>query len=107
MASKQFVEMSRAITQSTNVVYVNKIPTNYADSQIRAVLQAYGPLKTFIAPKNGNVPMGFAVCEYFDGGTTDRAIMGLKATQLGYEILHAERISPTVQTSSSEPTTQV
>lgn len=59
VASMQSAEMSRTITKSSDTVFSNNIPTNYDDSQTRAMPERYGPLRIFIAPKKSNVPMGY------------------------------------------------
>lgn len=91
MARRKFDEISRAATESRNSILIKHFPSYWSDQLVRKLLETFRPLQTLGAPKNSiYMLMGFAVCEYVDSTTTDKAIMALNGIQLGDMSLSAD-----------------
>eukprot|EP00743_Colponemidia_sp_Colp-15_P006746 GILK01007274.1.p1 GENE.GILK01007274.1~~GILK01007274.1.p1 ORF type:complete len:304 (-),score=48.86 GILK01007274.1:157-1068(-) len=83
-----------ASLQNDNKLYVGGVPSYVTDDQLKEVLAAFGPLKSFHYIKdNDGTPKGYAFFEYQDDSIVDAAIQGLNGIEMGDKHLKVQRAS--------------
>lgn len=85
--------VSTTVQDSPNKIFVGGIPYHLNDDQVKELLQAFGPLKSFHLVKelNTNMSKGYGFCEYLDPSVTDQACLGLNDMKLGDKTLTVRR----------------
>jgi splicing factor U2AF 65 kDa subunit len=85
--------VSTTVQDSPNKIFVGGIPYHLNDDQVKELLQAFGPLKSFHLVKelNTNMSKGYGFCEYMDPSVTDQACLGLNDMKLGDKTLTVRR----------------
>lgn len=70
-------------------VFVGGLPYHLQDDDVKELLSAFGPLKSFHLVKEGGSTnsKGYAFCEYFDQKITQEAISGLNNMAIGDKTL--------------------
>jgi splicing factor U2AF 65 kDa subunit len=87
--------VSSVVSDSPHKIFIGGLPSYLNDSQVKELLQSFGPLRGFNLVKDSttNVSKGFAFCEYADINITDQAVAGLNGMQLGDRTLVVQRAS--------------
>ena len=87
--------VSSVVSDSPHKIFIGGLPSYLNDSQVKELLQSFGPLRGFNLVKDSttNVSKGFAFCEYADVNITDQAVAGLNGMQLGDRVLVVQRAS--------------
>ncbi|KAH9622283.1 hypothetical protein KSS87_009929, partial [Heliosperma pusillum] len=78
-------------------IFVGGLPYSYTESQIRELLESFGPLQGFDlvkVQKTGNSE-GYAFCVYSDPSVTDVACAALNGIKMGNETLTVRRANQT------------
>ncbi|TMW55104.1 hypothetical protein Poli38472_013866 [Pythium oligandrum] len=85
--------VSTTVQDSPHKIFVGGIPYHLNDDQVKELLQAFGPLKSFHLVKelNTNMSKGYGFCEYLDPNVTDAACIGLNDMKLGDKTLTVRR----------------
>jgi splicing factor U2AF subunit len=85
--------VSTTVNDSPYKVFVGGLPYHLNDEQVKELLQAFGPLKSFHLVKelNSNLSKGYGFCEYMDPSVTDAACAGLNDMKLGDKTLTVRR----------------
>lgn len=70
-------------------MFVGGLPYDLGEEDIKELLMAFGPLKSFHLPKepSSNLSKGYAFCEYVDPATTNIACEGLNNLPIGDKVL--------------------
>lgn len=87
--------VSSVVSDSPHKIFIGGLPSYLNDSQVKELLQSFGPLRGFNLVKDSTtgVSKGFAFCEYADVAITDQAVAGLHGMQLGDRTLVVQRAS--------------
>lgn len=101
--------VSSVVSDSPHKIFIGGLPSYLNDSQVKELLQAFGPLRGFNLVKDSTtgVSKGFAFCEYADTNITDTAVAGLNGMQLGDRTLVVQRASLGAKHSTVNPAAQV
>ncbi|XP_055330845.1 splicing factor U2AF 50 kDa subunit-like [Paramacrobiotus metropolitanus] len=101
--------VSSVVSDSPHKIFIGGLPSYLNDSQVKELLQAFGPLRAFNLVKDSttSVSKGFAFCEYADTNITDTAVAGLNGMQLGDRTLVVQRASLGAKHSAVNPAQQV
>jgi len=85
--------VSTNVGDGPNKVYVGNLPTFLNDDQVKELLQAFGPLKSFNLVKDSltGFSKGFAFCEFVDASITDTVCKGLHDMAIGDKNLVVQR----------------
>jgi splicing factor U2AF subunit len=71
-------------------IFVGGLPYNLPDDDLKELLGAFGPLKSFHQVREGGIgslSKGYGFCEYFTKEASDNAVSGLNGLQLGDKTL--------------------
>ncbi|CAE7480040.1 U2af50 [Symbiodinium microadriaticum] len=81
--------ISTTVTDGPNKVFVGGLPYDLGEEDIKELLMAFGPLKSFHLPKkpSSNLSKGYAFCEYQDPANTNIACEGLNNLPLRDKVL--------------------
>eukprot|EP00903_Cladosiphon_okamuranus_P010716 g10128.t1 len=81
--------ISSTVPDSDNKVFIGGLPYNLTEEQVRELLSAFGPLKSFHLVRDPGSPTskGYGFCEYLDASVTAMACEGLHGMQLGDKTL--------------------
>lgn len=85
--------ISTNVPDSPNKIFVGGLPANLNEEQVKDLLSAFGPLKSFNLVKDtvtGN-SKGYAFFEYLDADVTDKACAGLNGMKLQDKTLLVQR----------------
>ncbi|KAF1322425.1 Splicing factor u2af large, partial [Globisporangium splendens] len=85
--------VSTTVSDGPGKVFIGGLPYHLNDEQVKELLQAFGPLKSFHLVKelNSNLSKGYGFCEYVDINVTDSACLGLNDMKLGDKTLTVRR----------------
>jgi len=85
--------VSTVVQDSPNKMFIGGLPNYLNDDQVKELLVAFGPLRSFNLVKDSTTGLskGYAFCEYVDPNVTDQAIAGLHGMQLGERKLVIQR----------------
>jgi splicing factor U2AF subunit len=77
--------VSTTVSDGPSKVFVGGLPYHLSDDDVKELLMAFGPLKSFHLVRDaGSVTSkGYAFCEYYDPKTTQAAINGLNNMPIG------------------------
>ena len=91
--------------ESPHRIIVGGIPTYLTDDQIKDLLEAFGPLKSFKLLKDTitGSSKGYAVCEYVDSDITEIACEGLHGLELGESKITMQKATALTQNNLSGP----
>ncbi|CAM9332566.1 unnamed protein product [Ectocarpus fasciculatus] len=81
--------ISSTVPDSDNKVFIGGLPYNLTEDQVRELLSAFGPLKSFHLVRDPGSPTskGYGFCEYLNAGVTAIACEGLHGMTLGDKTL--------------------
>ncbi|RHY23624.1 hypothetical protein DYB32_009700 [Aphanomyces invadans] len=81
--------VSTSVSDGPGKIFVGGLPYQLNEEQVKELLQAFGPLKSFHLVKelNSNLSKGYGFCEYLDPNITQIACAGLNDMQVGDKIL--------------------
>ncbi|CAN0102742.1 unnamed protein product [Hapterophycus canaliculatus] len=81
--------ISSTVPDSDNKVFIGGLPYNLTEDQVRELLSAFGPLKSFHLVRDPGSPTskGYGFCEYLNAGVTALACEGLHGMTLGDKTL--------------------
>ncbi|KAI9312601.1 hypothetical protein BX666DRAFT_1865768, partial [Dichotomocladium elegans] len=90
-----YPEVSNAIPDSPNKIFIGGLPTYLTDDQVTELLRSFGELLSFNLVKDPATGQskGYAFCEYADPSVTDLACQGLNNMELGDKKLVVQRAS--------------
>lgn len=85
--------VSTVVADGPNKIFVGGLPSYLNDDQVKELLQAFGPLKSFNLVKDSltGFSKGFAFCEFVDNSVTDNVCKGLNDMALGDKKLLVQR----------------
>lgn len=85
--------VSTTVNDGPGKVFIGGLPYHLNEEQVKELLQAFGPLRSFHLVKDlsSNMSKGYGFCEYLDPNSTDTAVMGLNNMQLGDKTLTVRR----------------
>jgi splicing factor U2AF subunit len=85
--------VSTTVSDGPGKVFIGGLPYHLNEEQVKELLQAFGPLRSFHLVKelNSNLSKGYGFCEYMDLGVTDAACLGLNGMLLGDKTLTVRR----------------
>lgn len=85
--------VSTTVSDGPGKVFVGGLPYHLNEEQVKELLQAFGPLRSFHLVKelNSNLSKGYGFCEYMDLNVTDAACLGLNGMKLGDKTLTVRR----------------
>lgn len=85
--------VSTTVSDGPGKVFIGGLPYYLNEEQVKELLQAFGPLKSFHLVKelNSNLSKGYGFCEYMDSSNTDSACLGLNDMKLGDKTLTVRR----------------
>lgn len=88
--------ISTSVTDGPGKLFIGGIPYHLTESQIKELLQAFGPLRAFhlVRDPTTSISKGYAFCEYVDSAVTAKAIEGLNDLQLGDKALSVRTALP-------------
>jgi splicing factor U2AF subunit len=94
--------VNTTVSDGPGKLFVGGVPYHLTDDQVKELLTAIGPLKSFHLVRDpGSVTSkGYGFCEYFDTPNTESAIIALNGIPLGDKTLTV-RLATSQQTSSS------
>ncbi|OQS07802.1 splicing factor U2af large subunit [Thraustotheca clavata] len=81
--------VSTSVSDGPGKIFVGGLPYHLNEEQVKELLQAFGPLKSFHLVKelNTNLSKGYGFCEYMDPDITQTACAGLNDMQIGDKTL--------------------
>lgn len=87
--------VSTVVGDGPNKMFVGGLPAYLNDDQVKELLQAFGPLKSFNLVKDSltGFSKGFAFCEFVDPNVTDSVCRGLNDMAIGDKKLLVQRAS--------------
>ncbi|GLE10455.1 hypothetical protein PINS_up022577 [Pythium insidiosum] len=85
--------VSTTVQDSPSKIFIGGIPYHLTDDQVKELLQAFGPLKSFHLVKDlaTNMSKGYGFCEFLDPNVTDAACAGLNDMKIGDRTLTVRR----------------
>lgn len=85
--------VSTTVNDGPGKVFIGGLPYHLNEEQVKELLQAFGPLRSFHLVKelNTNMSKGYGFCEYMDQSVTDAACIGLNDMKLGDKTLTVRR----------------
>lgn len=85
--------VSTTVSDGPGKVFIGGLPYHLNEEQVKELLQAFGPLKSFHLVKelNSNLSKGYGFCEYLEPNSTDLACLGLNDMKLGDKTLTVRR----------------
>lgn len=85
--------VSTTVSDGPGKIFIGGLPYHLNEEQVKELLQAFGPLKSFHLVKelNSNLSKGYGFCEYLDPSVTDAACAGLNDMKLGDKTLTVRR----------------
>ncbi|TDH65170.1 uncharacterized protein CCR75_000618 [Bremia lactucae] len=85
--------VSTTVSDGPGKIFVGGLPYHLNEEQVKELLQAFGPLRSFHLVKelSSNLSKGYGFCEYLDVSVTDAACMGLNDMRLGDKTLTVRR----------------
>lgn len=85
--------VSTTVSDGPGKVFIGGLPYHLNEEQVKELLQAFGPLRSFHLVKelNSNLSKGYGFCEYMDLAVTDAACLGLNGMTLGDKTLTVRR----------------
>lgn len=94
--------VATTVSDGPGKVFVGGLPYHLTDDNVKELLSAFGPLKSFhlVRDPNMTTSKGYGFCEYYDETITRTAIEGLNGMQIGEKTLTV-RIA--TQVNSSQP----
>jgi splicing factor U2AF subunit len=95
------------VSDGPEKVFVGGLPYQLSDDDVKELLSAFGPLKSFhlVRDTGSMTSKGYGFCEYLDSYTTNAAIAGLNGMTIGEKTLTvrlAAQTTPGFQTGSSQ-----
>ncbi|GMH40209.1 hypothetical protein BSKO_08113 [Bryopsis sp. KO-2023] len=90
------------VEDSPNKLFIGGLPYDHSEEQVREIMAAFGPLKSFnlVMDRNTGKSKGYAFCELLDGSLTDHVIQQLNARKAGNKSLTVKRASEGSKSSS-------
>jgi splicing factor U2AF 65 kDa subunit len=81
----EFQMVGTTVGDGPGKVFVGGLPYHLNEEQVKELLSAFGPLKSFnlVRDPGAAVTKGYGFCEYFDERTTQIAIQGLNDMPIG------------------------
>ncbi|OQR86675.1 splicing factor U2af large subunit [Achlya hypogyna] len=81
--------VSTSVSDGPGKIFIGGLPYHLNEEQVKELLQAFGPLKSFHLVKelNTNLSKGYGFCEYMDPDVTQVACAGLNDMQIGDKTL--------------------
>lgn len=81
--------VSTSVSDGPGKIFVGGLPYHLNEEQVKELLQAFGPLKSFHLVKelNTGLSKGYGFCEYMDPEVTQVACAGLNDMQIGDKTL--------------------
>lgn len=85
--------VSTTVADGPGKIFIGGLPYHLNEEQIKELLQAFGPLRSFHLVKelSSNMSKGYGFCEYLDPSSTDAACVGLNEMKLGDKTLTVRR----------------
>ncbi|KAG7400568.1 hypothetical protein PHYBOEH_005091 [Phytophthora boehmeriae] len=85
--------VSTTVSDGPGKIFIGGLPYNLNEEQVKELLQAFGPLRSFHLVKelSSNLSKGYGFCEYMDINVTDAACLGLNDMRLGDKTLTVRR----------------
>ncbi|RLN66262.1 hypothetical protein BBP00_00002334 [Phytophthora kernoviae] len=85
--------VSTTVSDGPGKIFIGGLPYNLNEEQVKELLQAFGPLRSFHLVKelSSNLSKGYGFCEYTDINVTDAACLGLNDMRLGDKTLTVRR----------------
>ncbi|CAI5723966.1 unnamed protein product [Peronospora destructor] len=85
--------VSTTVSDGPGKIFVGGLPYHLNEEQVKELLQAFGPLRSFHLVKelSSNLSKGYGFCEYMDINVTDAACIGLNDMRLGDKTLTVRR----------------
>ncbi|CEG50284.1 splicing factor u2af large [Plasmopara halstedii] len=85
--------VSTTVSDGPGKIFVGGLPYHLNEEQVKELLQAFGPLRSFHLVKelSSNLSKGYGFCEYMDVNVTDAACLGLNDMRLGDKTLTVRR----------------
>lgn len=85
--------VSTTVSDGPGKIFIGGLPYHLNEEQIKELLQAFGPLRSFHLVKelSSNMSKGYGFCEYLDPNSTDAACLGLNEMKLGDKTLTVRR----------------
>jgi len=88
-------QISPLVPDTPNKIAISNIPLYLGDEQVIELLKSFGDLRAFVLVKDNDrdESKGIAFCEYLDPSTTEIAVEGLNAMELGDKFLRVQLAS--------------
>ncbi|DBA04481.1 TPA: hypothetical protein N0F65_010077 [Lagenidium giganteum] len=85
--------VSTTVSDGPGKIFIGGLPYHLNEEQVKELLQAFGPLRSFHLVKelNSNLSKGYGFCEYLDASMTDAACIGLNDMKVGDKTLTVRR----------------
>ncbi|TYZ61668.1 hypothetical protein PybrP1_010667 [[Pythium] brassicae (nom. inval.)] len=95
--------VSTTVCDGPGKIFIGGLPYHLNEEQIKELLQAFGPLRSFHLVKelSSNMSKGYGFCEYLDPNSTDAACLGLNEMKLGDKTLTVRRAMTPEYTSKA------
>jgi len=96
------------VEDGPNKIFIGGLPTGLTEDQVRELLQAFGPLKSYnlVTDRDTGASKGYAFCEYANPDMTEVALQGLSSINIMGKTLTVRRANSAINYLQSQAAKQ-